>query len=136
MPAMKTFDDNSSYKGGEYLISLRRPAHWYMKRVQGKGKSYCDSNIDIIFPILIDKIFGQEIDKLDDIELAFNMDCIVQKEAEYVQKELEYRILAEIMAFFPKIGAYLPDYYYRLAGSMDLVITVPDRYEAQRGYFF
>jgi hypothetical protein len=122
------------YQGGSYLLSLRGPANWYIRRVCSKGKDAHETNVELILRILVDKIFGNE-DQDDDIGHAFNMDCIVNKEAEFVQSELEYMILAQITAYFPKIGAELPDDYYYLE-KRDLIIEVPDRYEDQRGYFF
>lgn len=122
------------YRGGPYLLSLRGPANWYIRRVCAKGKEAYDTNVELILRILVDKIFGNENED-DDIELALNMDCIVNKEAEYVQSEMNYLILAQITAHFPKIGAELPDDYYHLE-KRDLIIEVPELYEDQRGYFF
>lgn len=122
------------YAGGSYLISLREPLHWYVKHVMPKGKTYGTMHIKTIFPLLIEKIFGKEIDQ-EAVDLALNLDCMVSSEAEYVQAELERRILAVVLANFPQIGAEIPEDFYQFTG-MDLVINVPSAYEDQRGYFF
>lgn len=136
---MRTFEDDliypePLYRGGSYLVSLRRPVHWYIKRACSKGKTFGTTHVSTIMPLLVDKIFGKSVDQ-EEIDLSLNLDCMVNSEAEYVQKELEYMILSEIISYFPKIAAELPEELYQL-NEMDLVINVPELYEQQRGYFF
>lgn len=122
------------YEGGKYVLSLRDPWHWYNKRIVLKGKRESQTYIDTLLRLLVDKTFGQEIDQ-EEVDLCLNLDCMVSTEAAFVQAELEKKILAEVLARFPQIGAELPEDFYRYIG-MDLVIYVPKDYEDQRGYFF
>jgi hypothetical protein len=139
MLAMKTFDGSGypvpPYRGGNHVISLRNPANWYIRRVCEKGKTYSTTNVIEIMEALVHKFFGdEEYSEFDQMQLL-NLDCMVNKEAEYVLAEMEHRISSEILGHFPKIGSELPRRFY-LLNKMDLIIDVPPNYEDQRGYFF
>lgn len=140
MLAMKTFDRGGiypepPYRGGNHVISLRNVANWYIRRACEKGKTYSSTNVSDIMTALVDKFFGdEEYDEEEQYKLL-NLDCMVNREAEYVLEELEHRISQAILGHFPKIAAELPRHFY-LFNKMDLIIDVPPNYEDQRGYFF
>jgi hypothetical protein len=137
---MKISDDDSVYpqppiKGGRYVVSLHRPINWYVKRAILKGKTFGTSNVKIIVPTLIGKIFGEIVDQ-EELNLALNLDCMIGSESDFVLQEMEHLILGEVLSYFPQLGAIIPDYLYHLNEKMELIINVPNRYEDQRGYFF
>lgn len=139
MLAMKTFDRDGypdpPYRGGNHVISLRNPANWYIRRACEKGKTYNSTNVIELMEAIVHKFFGDEEYDEDAQYRLLNLDCMVNKEADYVLKEMEYRISNAILGHFPKIGSELPRHFY-LFNKMDLIIDVPPNYEDQRGYFF
>lgn len=142
---MRPFEDDDPvypkppYAGGKYLLSLRRPVNWYVKRAERKGKTFVSSHVRKIIPLIVEKIFDPLTDQtrlIEEIDLSLNLDCMINGEADFVKQELEYLVLAEILAHFPNIAAELPEEMYWVNERLELIINVPDLYEEQRGYFF
>lgn len=122
-------------KPGNYLIGLSSVRNWYNKVVLKKGKSPNENNLDLILPILVDRVFGVENEHSDKIDFYLNLDCIIKDEAVFVKEQLEKLLVGQVTSVFPKIGAVLKPDYYTLF-EKDLLIDVPSMYEDQRGYFF
>jgi hypothetical protein len=136
---MQTFDKDGHplppYRGGNHLISMRAPVHWYLRRVVEKGKYRHETHVKELMVMLIDKFFGDEEFSTFDAMKLLNLDCIVNREADFVLEELELMIADAILGHFPRLGAELPKNFYQF-NEMDLLIDVPPDYEDQRGYFF
>lgn len=122
------------YEPGTYVIGLHAICSWYDRHVAEKGVASSENNRDIIFPMLVDKIFGDEDYDDDKVNLLLNLDCIARRDWETVKTKLETQILNSVLGHFPKIGAVLPKNMYLLKGK-DLLIDVPLHYEDQRGSF-
>uniref|UniRef100_A0AAU7PFV1 Uncharacterized protein n=1 Tax=Burkholderia phage vB_BgluM-SURPRISE13 TaxID=3159457 RepID=A0AAU7PFV1_9VIRU len=141
---MRLFDDDPvypkpPYDGGRYKLGLHRPINWYVKRATEKGKTYSSCHIKEIIPLIVEKVFDPEMDQSqlhEELDLALNLDCMINGEADFVKQELENLVLAEVLAFFPDIAAELPEDMYWVTERLELIINVPERYEEQRGYFF
>ncbi|YP_009212858.1 hypothetical protein AVU38_gp009 [Ralstonia phage RSL2] len=141
---MRPFDDDPvypkpPYEGGKYLVDLHRPINWYVRRATEKGKSYSSCHIKEILPLIVEKVFDLTSDHSqlqEELDLALNLDCMINGEADFVKQELEHLVLGEVLAWFPNIAAELPDDMYWLTERLELIINVPERYEEQRGYFF
>lgn len=84
--------------------------------------------------MLVAKMFGDEDYDDDQVDALLNLDCIARREAEVVKRKIETMILNQVLGYFPKIGAYLPERMYLLKGK-DLLIDVPLHYDDQRGSF-
>lgn len=137
---MKIYDDyppfaKPPYRKGQYIISLHRPVNWYQRLAIKKGKTYESTNIEHIIPMIVSKVFSESIDEKE-LYLFLNMDCIVHREAEETVEELIYLVQAELLGFFPTIGAELPPGTYWVSEDMELFINVPRTFEEQRGLFF
>jgi hypothetical protein len=141
---MRTFDDDPAYPrppydGGRYKLGLHRPINWYVRKATEKGKTFSSCHIKEIIPLIVEKVFDPEMDQSqlhEELDLALNLDCMINGEADFVKQELENLILAEVLAFFPNIAAELPENMYWVTDRLELIINVPERYEEQRGYFF
>lgn len=141
---MRTFDDDPAYPrppydGGRYKLGLHRPINWYVRKASEKGKTFSSCHIKEIIPLIVEKVFDPEMDQSqlhEELDLALNLDCMINGEADFVKQELENLILAEVLAFFPNIAAELPENMYWVTDRLELIINVPERYEEQRGYFF
>ena len=142
---MRPFDDDDPvypkppYEGGRYCVSLHRPVNWYVRRAVEKGKTYSSCHVKEIIPRIVEKVFDVTSDDSqlqEELDLSLNLDCMINGEADFVKKELEYLVLAEVLAHFPNIAAELPEDMYWVTERLELIINVPDRYEEQRGYFF
>lgn len=124
----------SDYTTGWYRISLAKPANWYEKHLLPKGDKTIKSQIEDIIPSLINGLFGHEC-HLDEISKLMYQDWIVDSKTEDVTNRLRTHLLAEVLRFFPKLGAYVPEHMYYVKGK-ELFIHVPNSYEEQRGIFF
>lgn len=141
---MSRFDNDPAYpkppyEGGRYLVGLQRPINWYVRRATEKGKTFNSCHVKEVIPLIVEKVFDPETDhtKLqEELDLALNLDCMINGEADFVKQELEHLILGEVLAWFPNIAAELPEDMYWITERLELVINVPERYEEQRGYFF
>lgn len=139
MLPMRSFNDfhypEPPVTPGNYLLGLGAIRTWYNRRVETKGKLPHENNLDEILPIIIDRVFGNVNESEEKIDLLLNLDCIIKDESEYVKKKIEEMVLAQVVSMFPKIAANIPtDHYFIL--EKDLIISVPQTYEDQRGYFF
>lgn len=90
--------------------------------------------------MILDRMFGHPCDE-EELKRLFNLDCLVNTDAERMSSELENRILSAIQGFFPKIGSEMPRDYYSYAANLEfeiggVIIHVPYEFENQRGYFF
>lgn len=141
---MRTFEEDviapiglpPGIKPGKVLIPLHRPVAWYKAKAMQKGKTISTTKCqDVISLVTASKVFNNEIDE-NLLDLALNLDCIINHEAEYVKEQLRIQIWAEVSLYFPKIGYQVPEDYFSFNARTDLVIHVPKNYELQRGVFF
>ena len=122
------------YEPATYVIGLHAICSWYDRMVGAKGVQSIENNRDLIFSMIVDKIFGDEDYDDDKVNLFLNLDCVPSREWVIVKTKLETQILNKVLGHFPKIGAVLPKNLYLLKGK-DLLIDVPLHYDDQRGYF-
>lgn len=122
------------YRPGKYAISLTGQRIWYIQQAVKKGVLDTRSHVHDIIPEVVKHALGQEYDR-DAVALALNLDCRIGKEAEQIFQDLTRMVTVEVLRYFPKLGAQLPEHYFTYEGK-DLYINVPKTFEEQLGYFF
>jgi len=129
-------DQQTREPKGTYVLGLNKAKYYYKSILKRKEKPLEDSRIYEVFRDIVYKVMGEEIDDAILLE-NLNIDCIIGKEAEEVIQNLLEFITNELLFYFPRLGAFVPDTYYWLTeGFLTLIIRVPDDYEERRGIFF
>lgn len=122
------------YTGGKYRISLLRAVIWYEQKIPKKGDRVTQSQVVEFLPELVKGILGDVCDR-DRVLECIGLDWVIDERAEYIMREMTNLITGELLRYFPKLGAFIPEHYYYVDGK-DLYFHVPIEYEEQRGVFF
>lgn len=113
---------------------MLRVVIWYEQKIPKKGNRIKQSQAVEFLPELVKNVLGGEFDR--DLVVGYiNQDWLVDEQADHVMKEMTHLITGELLRYFPKLGAFVPEHYYHVDGK-DIYFHVPIEYEKQRGIFF